>query len=164
MDFHDTYAPSSRPSSLRMCLAAAAKEGLKGEQADLKSAFCHTILPATDPPIYMYQVEGIDHPDYPRDEYVCMLIMGLYGLHQINCYYWRQFADYLIAEGFQQSAYDPCMFIGDNCTASTTPSHNAGYVTLQHYDVTMVHMSHLSVPKTGAGHQYSGYWRYVSVL
>ena len=48
VDFHDTYAPSSRPSSFRMCLAAAAKEGLKGEQADLKSAFCHTILPDTD--------------------------------------------------------------------------------------------------------------------
>ena len=60
----------------------------------------------------MYQVEGIDHPVYPRDEYVCLLIVGLHGLHQINCYYWRQFSDYLITEGFQQSAYDPCMFIG----------------------------------------------------
>ena len=84
----------------------------------------------------MEQVEGIDHPSYPRSLYVCRLKKGLYGMHQINCQYWQQFSAVLKELGFVQSAYDPCLFMGPKKGDNSKP-HRAGlrYMPIQVDDI-----------------------------
>jgi hypothetical protein len=55
VDYHETYAPISRMSSLRVLIAVAAHENFEVRQIDVDSAFLNGLI---DTEIYMEQPTG----------------------------------------------------------------------------------------------------------
>ena len=73
-------------------------------QADVKAAFlqAYVVDDPLDVDIYMEQVDGFEHPDYPRSEYVCKLVKTLYGMKQSNRLWWRRLVKFMIKYGFER--------------------------------------------------------------
>jgi hypothetical protein len=76
IDFTEVFAPTFRPSTLRLILALAATHDLELRSLDVSSAFTNGDL---DEEIYMIQPEGF-HQGGPN--MVCKLNKSLYGLKQ----------------------------------------------------------------------------------
>jgi len=73
MDFHDTYAPVAKLSTIRLILAIAASKEWKLSQLDVNNAFLHGDLDET---IYMDPPPGLTI----EKGQVCLLHKSLYGL------------------------------------------------------------------------------------
>ena len=97
-------------------------------QADVKAAFlqAYVVDDPLDVDIYMEQVDGFEDPDHPRDEWVCLMVKTLYGMKQSNRLWWRRLVKFMLQYGFEQSAYDPCMFFGERHDRRKTPSYLRG--------------------------------------
>jgi hypothetical protein len=75
VDYHETYAPVSWMSSLRVLITVAAHENFEVRQIDVDSAFLNGFI---DTEIYMKQ--PTDYIDKRVPDHVCLLLKSLYGL------------------------------------------------------------------------------------
>ena len=115
-DYDDTFAPTGRPSTMRMCHAVASATNMVVKHADCEGAFLNAYVSdddISDRQIYMEQVEGFADADHPKSEWVCLMVKTLYGMKQSNRLWWKRLAKWMVNYGFKQSKYDPCFFFGN---------------------------------------------------
>lgn len=106
VDFHQTFSPVVKPSTIRTVLHLAATRQWPVHQLDVKNAFLHGNLTEK---VYCHQPAGfIDelHPDH-----VCLLVKSLYGLKQAPRAWFQRLGDYLRSIGFVSTGSDSSMFI-----------------------------------------------------
>jgi transposase InsO family protein len=77
VDYHETYAPVVKMTSIRVLLSIVAIHDLELHQMDVKTAFLNGVL---EEEIYMQQPEGFVEPG--KEHLVCKLKRTLYGLKQ----------------------------------------------------------------------------------
>jgi hypothetical protein len=79
VDYHETYAPVSRMSSLHVLMAVAVHKNFEVRQIDIDSTFLNGLI---DTEIYMKQPTGYIDKQVP--DHVCLLLKSLYGLKQAS--------------------------------------------------------------------------------
>jgi hypothetical protein len=107
-DYDETFSPVSRYKSIRLLLALIAtypNHNWTCHHSDVKSAFLNGKLTTT---ICMEQLEGM--ASY-NNKLVCKLSKCLHGLKQASHEWYTKLSSTLIADGFQMSNFDPCVFI-----------------------------------------------------
>ncbi|CAG7718015.1 unnamed protein product, partial [Allacma fusca] len=105
IDFKETFAPVVRYETVRILVATAASMNLQLRQFDVNTAFLNTDL---EEEIYMKQPKGYE---VQRENYVCKLQRGLYGLKQSPRNWHKTLKLALTELGFMRCAYDNCLFI-----------------------------------------------------
>jgi hypothetical protein len=106
IDFYETYSPTVRLDSLRGLLALAAHYDWEIHHMDVKSAYLNGKLDET---IYMRQPKGFEVPG--KDDMVCLLHKGLYGLKQAGRA-WHQTIDPALQHiGLTPLASDHCVYL-----------------------------------------------------
>lgn len=105
-DFGETFAPTGKPSSLRLLIAIAATQGWEVHQMDAVTAFLNSDL--TDE-VYIEQPEGFKDPQHPHE--VWKLNKSLYGLKQSPKLWQDDVKAFLLKIKFEQCAIDPCIYI-----------------------------------------------------
>jgi hypothetical protein len=115
-NFWDTYAPVVNWISIRMMLTLSVIHKLYTTSIDFTLAFPQA---ETDVTIYMEVPIGCV---VPEGDYVCLLLINIYGLKQATRTWFEFLWDALIEEeanggfGFKQSVVDPCIFHKEGIT------------------------------------------------
>lgn len=107
-DYFDTFAPTGKPTSLRLLVAIAALHGWEVHQMDAVTAFLNSDLNET---IYVEQPEGFKAQG--EEDKVCMLLKSLYGLKQAPKCWQDDVEEFLVSIGFKQCEVDHCIYIRD---------------------------------------------------
>lgn len=109
IDYHETFSPVVKFTSIRAILALAAAKRMKLKQFDVKTAFLNGDLEEN---VYMSQPIGYDD----GSERVCKLLKSLYGLKQASRCWNKRFTSFVNRFGFKASEFDPCVFVcsGEN--------------------------------------------------
>lgn len=107
-DYGETFAPTGKPSSLRLLVAVAATQGWEVHQMDAVTAFLNSDLVDE---VYVEQPEGFKDPTRPYD--VWELNKSLYGLKQSPKLWQDDVKEFLIDIGFSQCEIDPCIYVRD---------------------------------------------------
>ncbi|MBW0516785.1 hypothetical protein O181_056500 [Austropuccinia psidii MF-1] len=106
LDFHQTFAPTGRLSTLRFLLGYCAYHNFDLHQMDVKTAFLHGNL---DEDLFIRLPEGY------RSLWsgpVCLkLKKSLYGLKQSPRNWYLKIKEFFVSAGFRPSAADPCLLI-----------------------------------------------------
>ena len=105
IDFHDTYAPVARMTSLRIVFAIAATRQQSVYQMDVVSAYLHGEM---DTEVYIRQPDGFVNKDKP--DHVHRLHKALYGLKQAGQLWNTHVNKYLLKIKFTRSQYDQCIY------------------------------------------------------
>ena len=103
LDFHETYALTCKPETMRTLLALAAQWGLHLYQMDVKTAYLNSLLTEI---VYMEQPEGFTEG---KDK-VCLLQRSVYGLKQAGRDWYQTLSYFLEETGFNRSKNDYCLF------------------------------------------------------
>lgn len=82
IDYHETFSPVVRYSTLRMLFAFAAELGLTRGQMDVATAFSNGDLKDE---VYMWQLENFVVKD--QENKVCLLKKAIYSLKQSRAWY-----------------------------------------------------------------------------
>jgi hypothetical protein len=98
------YSPVVERSSLRVFLAAVATQKWILQQADIKTAFLHSVNPHLD---YVRLPKQVVQHDNDR---VRILLKALYGLRRASKAWSDTFNEWATSNGFCQSDTDPCIF------------------------------------------------------
>jgi len=106
VDFHETYSPVIKPTTVRTVLSIAVSSGWCLRQFDIQNAFLHGFL---DEQVFMIQPPGFSHPQMPN--HVCHLRKALYGLKQAPRAWFSRLSNSLLALGFISSKADTSLFI-----------------------------------------------------
>ena len=104
LDYHETYSPTVRLSTLRTVLACGVRHGIKFRQMDIKSAYLNAPI---DEEIFLEQSEGFKQGD---SDMVCKLKRSLYGLKQSGRNWYECLAHQLEQLGFHSSQHDKCLW------------------------------------------------------
>jgi len=105
LDYHDTYAPVARLTTVRTLLSIVNKFKLKTRQLDVKNAFLHGTISET---IYMKQPQGF----VEDNGLVCKLNRSLYGLKQAPRAWNSRFHGFILRQGLKRSERDNCLYSG----------------------------------------------------
>lgn len=105
-DYFNTFAPTGKPTSLRILVAIAATFGWEVHQMDAVTAFLNSDLFET---IFVEQPEGFKEPG--EENKVCMLLKSLYGLKQAPKRWQDDVKEFLVSVGFDQCEVDHCIYI-----------------------------------------------------
>jgi hypothetical protein len=106
VDYFETYSPVVRYPSLRGLLSLAAQHDWEVHHMDVKAAFLNGDLQET---VYMRQPEGFEV--HGKEDWVCLLEKGLYGLKQAGRV-WNQKADKFLRKlGFIPLDADRCVYV-----------------------------------------------------
>lgn len=111
-DYFETFAPTGKPSSLRLITAFAALNGWEVHQMDAVTAFLNSELHEV---IYVEQPEG--YAVEGQEHKVCRLLKSLYGLKQAPKYWQDDVQAFLLSIGFLQCEIDHCVYIRSNSTS-----------------------------------------------
>jgi hypothetical protein len=105
VDYHETFAPTVRVTSVRTSLALVAyNNDSEMEQLDVVTAFLEADI---EEEIYMRQPEGFRHTHINGEERVCLLKKSLYGLKQAPRNWNKTITAWQKEYGFSQSKVDP---------------------------------------------------------
>lgn len=105
IDFHETYAPVAKLTSVRIFLCLANQQNMTVFQLDVKNAFLNGDLKEE---IYMWPPEGLALKDYSK---VCKLKRTLYGLKQAPMEWNKKFDIAVKTLGFSQCKSDQCLYV-----------------------------------------------------
>ncbi|GAA6026934.1 hypothetical protein JCM8202_005054, partial [Rhodotorula sphaerocarpa] len=105
VDFHETFAPVAKFTSIRVLLALAARHRLHVHQADVDKAYLHGAL---EEALYMRVPEGIDGSEYNGK--VLKLDRALYGLKQAGRVWNHRIHATLAALGYTRTKSDACIY------------------------------------------------------
>lgn len=105
VDFHETFAPVAKFTTIRCILAIGAAMDLEMHQMDVKTAFLNGEL---DEDIYMVQPEGFVQPG--NENLVCKLNKSLYGLKQSPRAWYQKIDTFLVHIGFTRSIADHSLY------------------------------------------------------
>lgn len=106
IDYDEVFAPVIRQTTFKILLAIAGNKKLIVKHLDAKTAFLNGKL---SEPIYMRQPQGYEVNN--KEELVCKLSRGLYGLKQA-AKLWNDELNYILQSfGFTQSKNDPCLYV-----------------------------------------------------
>ena len=106
IDYDETFAPVAKFTSIRVVLAIAAVLDLDLTQMDVDTAFLYGLL---EDEIYMKQPEG--YVVSGKEEFVCKLKRGLYGLKQSPRIWNGTLDKFLQEQGFVPCTVDPCIYV-----------------------------------------------------
>lgn len=106
VDYHETYAPVVRRTTLRLLFSTAVNFDLRIDHLDVKTAFLYGDLAEA---VYLAQPEGFSAPG--QENKVCKLHKAMYGLKQA-ANSWYQKADSVLKNlGFKNFHEEPCVYI-----------------------------------------------------
>lgn len=105
-DYSETFAPTGKPTSLRLLIAIASINGWKIHQMDGVAAFLSGIL---NEEIYVEHPEGF--VESGSEGRVCKLLRSLYGLKQSPKIWQDDVCEFLIEIRFTKCELDHCTYI-----------------------------------------------------
>ncbi|MBW0535868.1 hypothetical protein O181_075583, partial [Austropuccinia psidii MF-1] len=108
LDFHETFAPTGRLSTLCFLLGYCAANDLDLHQMDVKTAFLHGDL---DEDLHIRVPEG--YTSSLKGSVCLKLKKSLYGLKQSPRNWYLRIKKFFEDSGFRPSAADPCLFMRD---------------------------------------------------
>ena len=106
IDYHDTFSPVVKPTTVRLVLSLAVSQGWQLRQLDINNAFLQGHLTET---VYMAQPQGFVDNDTPS--HVCKLRKAIYGLKQAPRAWYQELRNFLLECGFKNSHADTSLFI-----------------------------------------------------
>jgi transposase InsO family protein len=106
VDFHDTFAPVAKFTTIRCMLAIGAAMDLEIHQMDVKTAFLNGEL---EEDIYMDQPLGF--VEEGTQHLVCKLKKSLYGLKQSPRAWYQRIDTFFTKEGFSRSHADHSLYV-----------------------------------------------------
>lgn len=106
-DYTKTTSPTARMESWWILLHLAAAKGWDTTQIDVKTAFLYGIL-SEDEIQYMRQPE--DFEEKSKEDWVWMLVRGLYGMKQVGRIWNQAVNDNMASWEFKRLAYESCIF------------------------------------------------------
>lgn len=104
--YHDTFAPTGKPASLRLLVAVASIHSWDIHQMDVVTAFLNSKL---NDEICVKQPEGFKDVDHPNK--VCRLHKSFYGLKQSPRIWKDDIKSFILSVGFVQCKIDHCTYI-----------------------------------------------------
>jgi hypothetical protein len=104
-DYHETFAPVAKMTTVRTMLAIVVHHGWIIEQLDVNNAFLHGDLHED---VYMQIPQGYTHSFPPNT--LCKLTKSLYDLKQANRQWFEKLTSFIISIGFKQSYVDTSLF------------------------------------------------------
>ena len=114
VDYHETFAPTARMSSVRVLMQHAVQNNMLVHQMDVITAYLNAPI---DCDIFVQQPKCYEKEGENGEKLVCKLNKSLYGLKQSGRNWNVMLHNHLIKEGFTQSLADPCVyvrFVGDD--------------------------------------------------
>ncbi|MCO5549929.1 hypothetical protein L7F22_003406 [Adiantum nelumboides] len=106
IDYDETFAPTSRASTVRSLVAIAAHHNWKVHQLDIKTAFLNGDLQEE---VNVSQPSGFVVKG--QEQKVCRLRKALYGLKQAPRAWYEKIHTYLIGQGFQNSPTESTLYV-----------------------------------------------------
>ena len=107
-DYHETFSPTARITSVRMLMQLAIQKGMVVHQMDVKTAYLNAPI---DCELYIEQPEGYERKGPNDEKLVCKLKKSLNGLKQRGRNWNCLLHGHLTQEGFVQSLADPCVYV-----------------------------------------------------
>ncbi|SGY81854.1 BQ5605_C009g05530 [Microbotryum silenes-dioicae] len=112
IDYHDTYAPVARSSTILFLIALAAAQGLYLEQFDFDCAFLNGKMTED---VYVRYPKGWNRPQSPGK---CLKLVGsMYGTKQAPREWYRAVNDLMVSRGYMRATADACLYIKHSGTS-----------------------------------------------
>ncbi|CAB4030147.1 uncharacterized protein K02A2.6-like, partial [Paramuricea clavata] len=133
VDYHETFAPTARMSSIRVLMQHAVQNDMIVHQMDVKAAYLNAPI---DCDIFVEQPKGYEKVKGNGKKLVCKLNKSLYGLKQSGRNWNATLHNYLVKEGFMQSQADPCVYhkFVDGDASKKLRRNMATYGRIDEYD------------------------------
>ena len=106
VDYFETYSPVASLDTIRLIACEAFLNDMTIDQLDIKTAYLYGSL---DEEIYMRQPKGFKVKG--KEDLVCLLMKGIYGLKQAGRNWHKTLIDFLSKLGYKQCMKDRCVFI-----------------------------------------------------
>jgi len=106
IDFHETFAPVAKFTSLRILLALVPENNWELHSMDVKTAFLHGMR---EEELYMELPEGV--MEEAKGDTVCRLVKAIYGLKQSPRAWYHKIHDFFITHDFTRSTQDYSLYI-----------------------------------------------------
>ena len=106
MDYHDTFSPVVKPTTIRLVLNLAISKGWQLQQLDVNNAFLQGHLSED---VCMAQPSGFVDRDNPT--HVCKLKKAIYGLKQAPRAWYLELHQFFIKSRFTNFHVDTSLFI-----------------------------------------------------
>jgi len=108
VDYDDTYASVTKPSTIKVLLSLVAHYDLECKQFNIMTAFLHTKMGQRT--VYVEQPHGYEQGGADGVTLVCLLLRALYGLKQSPLLWYKELTKYLKGVKFGALWSDASLF------------------------------------------------------